>query len=227
MALTLAIGILIDDAIVVRENIVRHLELRQDHVPGRPRRHRRDRPGRHGDHLHHRGGVHPRGLHGRHRRPVLLPVRHHGLGGRARLALRELHPRSDALVALGRPAGAWHRSLRPHREWGAGARQPGLSRSAGLVAALAQDDAADRAHKLRRKFRLAQIHRLRVRTPGRPRRAGGVDRGADRFVVGIYRSQAAPGRRRGARIPRDRLHLRHRQHRLRQRQEPGEPLSCA
>ena len=31
MALSLAIGLLIDDAIVVRENIVRHLELGQDH----------------------------------------------------------------------------------------------------------------------------------------------------------------------------------------------------
>jgi HAE1 family hydrophobic/amphiphilic exporter-1 len=32
MALSLAIGLLIDDAIVVRENIVRHLELGQDHM---------------------------------------------------------------------------------------------------------------------------------------------------------------------------------------------------
>ena len=31
MALSLAIGLLIDDAIVVRENIVRHLEQGQDH----------------------------------------------------------------------------------------------------------------------------------------------------------------------------------------------------
>ena len=32
MALSLAIGLLIDDAIVVRENIVRHLEMGKDHV---------------------------------------------------------------------------------------------------------------------------------------------------------------------------------------------------
>jgi multidrug efflux pump subunit AcrB len=32
MALSLAIGLLIDDAIVVRENIVRHLELGKDHM---------------------------------------------------------------------------------------------------------------------------------------------------------------------------------------------------
>ncbi|MBK8060610.1 MAG: efflux RND transporter permease subunit [Gemmatimonadetes bacterium] len=32
MGLSLAIGILIDDAIVVRENIVRHVEMGKDHV---------------------------------------------------------------------------------------------------------------------------------------------------------------------------------------------------
>src|SRR5690606_20885662 len=32
LALSLAIGLLIDDAIVVRENIVRHLEMGKDHV---------------------------------------------------------------------------------------------------------------------------------------------------------------------------------------------------
>ena len=39
LGLSLAIGILIDDAIVVRENIVRHIELGADHVQGGPRRH--------------------------------------------------------------------------------------------------------------------------------------------------------------------------------------------
>ena len=78
--------------------------------------------------------------------------------------------------------------------------------------------------ELRRQLRAAEVHRLRVRAPGRPRRAGGVDRDAGRLVAGVHRGQAAPGRRRGARVPRGRLHLRHGQHRLRQRQEPGEPL---
>ncbi len=45
MALSLAIGLLIDDAIVVRENIVRHLEKGQDHFTARPGGHRGDRPG--------------------------------------------------------------------------------------------------------------------------------------------------------------------------------------
>jgi HAE1 family hydrophobic/amphiphilic exporter-1 len=32
LGLSLAIGILIDDAIVVRENIVRHIEMGEDHI---------------------------------------------------------------------------------------------------------------------------------------------------------------------------------------------------
>ena len=51
MALSLVIGILIDDAVVVRENIYRHMEHGED-----PYRRRatalRDRPGRDGHHVH-------------------------------------------------------------------------------------------------------------------------------------------------------------------------------
>ena len=46
LALSLAIGLLIDDAIVVRENIVRHIEMGKDHYRPRAGRHGRDRPGR-------------------------------------------------------------------------------------------------------------------------------------------------------------------------------------
>ena len=76
-------------------------------------------------------------------------------------------------------------------------------------------------------FALAEVHRLRVRARGRPRRAGRVDRDAGRLVAGIHRGQAAPGRRRGARVSRGRLHLRHDQYRLCPRQEPGEPVPRA
>ena len=102
MGLSLAIGMLIDDAIVVRENIVRHLQRGKDHFDGGAGRHGGDRPRRHGHHLHHRGRLRPGGLHGRDGRPVLLRVRDHGGGGGAGLAVRELHPRPHALVALGR-----------------------------------------------------------------------------------------------------------------------------
>ena len=139
MALSLAIGLLIDDAIVVRENIVRHIGIGKIAPPGRARRHRRDRPGGAGHHLLHRRGVPAGRLHGRHHRPLLLPVRHHGRGRGAGLAVRVLHARPDAVVGLARPAGPRHRPLRPHRQRRPGARQPRLSRHPGLGAALAQD----------------------------------------------------------------------------------------
>ena len=103
MALSLAIGLLIDDAIVVRENIVRHLEHGRRPLRGGPQGHRRDRPGRAGDvDVDHRG-VRAGGLHEGHHRPLLLPVRPHGGVRRPRLAVRVLHPRPDALVAVARP----------------------------------------------------------------------------------------------------------------------------
>ena len=78
MALSLAIGILIDDAIVVRENIMRHIGFGKTHRQAAHRRHQRDRAGGAGHHLLHRRGVPAGRLHGRHHRPLLLPVRHHG-----------------------------------------------------------------------------------------------------------------------------------------------------
>ena len=113
MALSLAIGILIDDAIVVRENIMRHIGFGKIAPPGRHRRHQRDRAGGAGHHLLHRRGVPAGRLHGRHHRPLLLPVRHHGLGRGADLAVRVLHARPDAVVGLVRPAGPRHAAASP------------------------------------------------------------------------------------------------------------------
>ena len=48
----------------------------------------------------------PGGVHGRHHRQVLLPVRHHRGGGGDGVALRVLHARPDALLGLARPAVA-------------------------------------------------------------------------------------------------------------------------
>ena len=112
MALSLAIGILIDDAIVVRENIVRHVERGEDHIDGRPRGHQRDRPRGAGHDPHH------------HR--VFVPVAFMGgIVGRffcefgitvacAVLVspVRLVHARPDALLALVRPRrGGHHRDL--------------------------------------------------------------------------------------------------------------------
>ncbi len=49
MALTLAIGLLIDDAIVVQENIMRHVQAGKPASFAAAVRHQRDRPGRAGD----------------------------------------------------------------------------------------------------------------------------------------------------------------------------------
>jgi len=75
MALSLAIGLLIDDAIVVRENIVRHLERGEDHFTAA-----REGTSEIGLAVlghHHVGGrgVYSGGIHERNRGAVLLPVR--------------------------------------------------------------------------------------------------------------------------------------------------------
>jgi HAE1 family hydrophobic/amphiphilic exporter-1 len=115
LALSLSIGILIDDAIVVIENIVRRRTVLQgDRHGGGPARHRRDRPGRVRHHHVHRGGVRAGGLHGGHDRAVLLRVRPHRGRGRAAVAVRVLHAHAHALGALpGRPPRGEHRASRP------------------------------------------------------------------------------------------------------------------
>jgi HAE1 family hydrophobic/amphiphilic exporter-1 len=65
LGLSLAIGVLIDDAIVVRENIVRHMERGADRAHRGAQGHGRDRPGGGRHHLLHRGRVRARGLHSR------------------------------------------------------------------------------------------------------------------------------------------------------------------
>jgi len=63
LGLSLAIGILIDDAIVVRENIVRHIEMGEDHITRVAPWNRRDRAGGDGDHILDRGCVRAGRLH--------------------------------------------------------------------------------------------------------------------------------------------------------------------
>ena len=83
LALTLSVGIVIDDAIVVMENIFRYIEEKKySPYRGRHRGHRRDRPGRDGDYALAGRRVSADRHDGRHRRPVPQIVRHHD--GRAR-----------------------------------------------------------------------------------------------------------------------------------------------
>ena len=104
MALSLCIGLLIDDAIVVRENIVRHIHMGKDHYTAA--REGTDEIGLAvlATTLLDRRGVRADRLHGRHRRQVLLSVRHHGRGGGAGVAVRQLHARPDAVGGVARPA---------------------------------------------------------------------------------------------------------------------------
>ena len=77
MALTLSVGFVVDDAIVMLENIVRHIEMGEKPFEAALQGRQRNR-------LHHPvhdpvagGGVHSRRLHGRHRRPAAARIRRH------------------------------------------------------------------------------------------------------------------------------------------------------
>ena len=101
MALTIAVGFVVDDAIVMLENIYRHIEAGPDAAGG-------DAQGRERDRLHHPvdqhlagGGVHPAAADGRHRRPAVPRIRdhrdddHRGLGVRGADAVAD-HVRASS-----------------------------------------------------------------------------------------------------------------------------------
>ena len=100
LGLSLAIGLLIDDAVVVRENIFKHLERGKPPTQAALDGTKEIALSRARDHADHRRGVHAGRVHEGHRRAVLPPVRHHHLGRGADLAVRRLHARPDAVVAL-------------------------------------------------------------------------------------------------------------------------------
>jgi hypothetical protein len=101
LALSLSIGVLIDDAIVVRENIVRHLAMGKSHRQAALDGTNEIGPRGDGDHLHARRGLHAGRLHGRRDGALLLPVRRHGDRGGAGVALRFVHARPDAFRRSG------------------------------------------------------------------------------------------------------------------------------
>ena len=124
LALTLVIGILVDDAIVEIENIEKRVLPGPASLRGRHRGRRRHRPGGGGDHLRHRRGVHAGRLHAGHSRPVLQGVRPDRLGGGAVLAAGRapadaadggLFPRSRSRAK--NRAGAFRGLLRDVLEW--------------------------------------------------------------------------------------------------------------
>ena len=88
LGITLVTGILVDDAIVEIENIVRHMRIGKSPYRAVDRGRRRDRPRRHRHLADHRRDLLARLVHGRHRRPVLQAVRPDRRRRRAVLAAR-------------------------------------------------------------------------------------------------------------------------------------------
>ena len=90
---------------------MRHLEMGKDHYTRREGRHRRDRARRRRDDARRRRRVLPGRVHGRHDRQDLLPVRRHGRVRGARVAVRVVHARPDALEHLGRSRSRARRTV--------------------------------------------------------------------------------------------------------------------
>ena len=101
LALTLMVGIVIDDAIIVLENIYRYMEEKgMPPFRGRDRGNARNRPGGDGHHAVADGRVPADRLHGRHRRPLHVVVRIHGRVRHRGLVAGVLHPDADAVLAV-------------------------------------------------------------------------------------------------------------------------------
>ena len=97
MALILSIGFVVDDAIVMLENIVRHIELGEQPLAGLAQGLGRDR-------LHHRvhdavagGRVHPGAVHGRRAGPAVQGIRHHHLRRHPDFGRGLRHPHAHAV----------------------------------------------------------------------------------------------------------------------------------
>ena len=100
MALTLSVGFVVDDAIVMLENIVRHMEMGEGRLRGGPRRLEGDRLHDPLDDALAGRRLHPGPLHGRHRRAALPRVRRHDRRRDPRLGLRLADADADALQPL-------------------------------------------------------------------------------------------------------------------------------
>ena len=101
LALTLMVGIVIDDAIIVLENIYRFMEEKgMPPIAAAIEGTQGNRPGRDGDHVLAAGRVPAHRLHGRHRRALHVVVRIHGVVRHRGVAAGVLHADADAELAL-------------------------------------------------------------------------------------------------------------------------------
>ncbi len=106
LALTLAVGVVIDDAIVVLENIERHREAGLNVARGGLQGHARDRLRRHGRDRVGGRGVRARRVRDRHGRQLPRRVRRHRRHRGAALAGRGAHAHADARRAHPAAEGA-------------------------------------------------------------------------------------------------------------------------
>ena len=100
LGMALAVGIVVDDAIMVMENIFRHAESGKGLVQGRAGRDRRDRLRRPGGHAGRGGHFSSRGLCFRRHRPFFPAVRRHLVPGRPLFVRRGGHPGAGPLLAV-------------------------------------------------------------------------------------------------------------------------------
>ena len=221
LALVLMVGVVIDDAIVVLENIFRYIEEKKDAAQtcGRPG-HARHRPGGHGDHAQPGGHLPARVVHVQHFRTLPVQLRRDGRGGDPGIAAGQLQPDPDDELAHAAHRAARRRRVQlPQRilrrdrpdlhEPAVVGYAPSLGGS-GLrpdrygVLGAALSDRAPGVHP-------DQRGRERVRNVGlRPRRRQPGEHGG---CAGAHRKRAVHVSRRGARFVHDRRGLSgHHQH---------------
>ena len=100
MALTLSVGFVVDDAIVMLENIVRHMEMGKPPLQAAIDGSRRDRLHDPVDDALAGRGVHPAAVHGRHHRTPVPRIRRHHRRRDPGFGLRFAHADADALQPL-------------------------------------------------------------------------------------------------------------------------------
>ena len=96
MALTLSVGFVVDDAIVMLENIVRHMEMGEIPFRGGGERVARDRVHDSLDDVLAGRGVHSGAVHERHRGAAVARILGHHRGGNPDLGFRLAHAHADA-----------------------------------------------------------------------------------------------------------------------------------
>ena len=134
MALTIAVGFVVDDAIVVVENIYRHVEAGTHAAAVGAQGRARDRLHRRVDQHFAGRGVHSAAADGRHRRPPVPRIRHHRDRRDRGVGRRLADADADAVLALpGARAREHHGRLYRAIEWGFDALLDGYRRGLDVV----------------------------------------------------------------------------------------------